>query len=118
MAFEHEDAWNLCQALNGPDPLGNITQIRLLTLQLLGEYLEFVRKEGVTTEVVYNSDPSVNEWLDKDGWRFNPKNNMEVFGPGLSGDLSVLDILDSDLGGLDPSKHYHLAKWVWRAGGR
>lgn len=116
--FTHADAWGLCAALNGPDPLGNIAAVRALTLKLLADYLSGVRQEGVTTEVVFNHDPSVNEWLTKDGWRFNARDNMEGYGPSLSAALSVLDIGDAERGALDPAQVYHFAKWVWRAGGR
>lgn len=114
MTFERSDAWALCAALNGSDPVAALPQIRALVLKLLGTYIQDVRHEAPITEVVYNADPSVAEWLTKDGWRWLARDNMNGYGPSLSAGLAVLDILDSERGSLDPTQLYHFAKWVWR----
>lgn len=109
--FNRLQAQQLCEFLNGPDPLDHIEELRALTLSLLGSYLS---ASGMArqSEVVYNK--SVGEWLTKDGYRWLPKDNISGLGPAGES-LEALDVFDGDVGSLDTSRTHVLNKWVWRS---
>jgi hypothetical protein len=95
---------NMLAILNAPDVRTAIAEfdpsIMGTVNALLSDYL--LRRP---TLLKYDSDPGVGEWL-ADGSRWVPTDNMEGFGPHLSGVVPVLALTTDQMNALDKTRSY------------